>query len=255
MELKQLPRVLLLAALLSYACLVTSCDHSDTPADETSSAQSAPPAARPQAKLLHQTLPPTSPQNTLPPSPPQATLPPASPIVAAARSQIGETTIYDPAYVRLDYPGGDVPRQRGVCTDVVVRALRDACKMDLQKLLHEDMETAFSEYPTIWQLKKPDSNIDHRRVPNLQHYFKRKGYALPVTRQPRDYLPGDLVTCAVPPNRPHIMIVSDKNTSQGIPLVIHNIGRGTIEEDRLWAFPLTGHYRIPPQHANHRSQR
>jgi len=166
-------------------------------------------------------------------------------IVSAARGQIGRTTIYDPAYVGLKYPGGDVPIERGVCTDVVIRALRDSLNLDLQKLVHEDMQGGFSKYPTIWGLKKPDRNIDHRRVPNLRRYFERKRYAVAVTERKDDYFPGDLVTCTVPPNRPHIMIVSDKKTKDGVPLVIHNIGSGTREEDRLFDFPLTGHYRIP----------
>jgi uncharacterized protein YijF (DUF1287 family) len=167
-----------------------------------------------------------------------------SPIVAAARDRIGKTTVYDPSYIRLDYPGGDVPIDRGVCTDVVVRALRNALNMDLQKLVHEDMSSAFSKYPKIWGLKKPDRNIDHRRVPNLRCYFERKNYALPVTNEKEDYLPGDLVTCTVPPNRPHIMIVSNRKSEEGIPFVIHNIGAGTREENRLFSFPITGHYRI-----------
>ena len=169
---------------------------------------------------------------------------PGSPIVAAARGQIGKTVIYDPSYVRLEYPRGDVPIERGVCTDVVIRALRDALNVDLQKLLHEDMKAAFSEYPRRWGLKKPDRNIDHRRVPNLRRYFERKGYSVGVSQNKQDYLPGDLVTCAVPPNRPHIMIVSDRKTRNGVPLVIHNIGRGAREEDRLFDFRITGHYRI-----------
>ncbi len=168
----------------------------------------------------------------------------ASPIVAAARGQIGKTIIYDPSYVGLKYPGGDVPIEKGVCTDVIVRAFRDALDMDLQKLVHQDMRIAFSKYPKIWGLKRPDRNIDHRRVPNLQRYFQRKGFSLAVTRQMRDYLPGDVVTCMVPPNRPHIMIVSDRRTPAGLPLVIHNIGGGTQEENQLFEFPLTGHYRI-----------
>jgi len=172
---------------------------------------------------------------------------PACPIVTSAREQIGKTTTYDPAYVRLDYPGGDVPIERGVCTDVVVRALRDAMDMDLQKLLHEDMTAAFSRYPKIWNLSRPDRNIDHRRVPNLQCYFQRKRYSLQVSADKSDYLPGDLVTCLVASRRPHIMIVSDRMTSDGMPLVIHNIGRGTKEENRLFDFPLTGHYRIKPE--------
>jgi uncharacterized protein YijF (DUF1287 family) len=167
-----------------------------------------------------------------------------SAIVSAARAQVDVTTKYDPAYVRLAYPCGDVPLDRGVCTDVVVRALRDALGVDLQQRVHDDMSTAFAQYPKAWGLTKTDSNIDHRRVPNLQRYFERSGYALPVTNDARDYVPGDLVTCIVPPHLPHIMIVSDKRTSDGVPFVIHNIGGGAQEEARLFEFPLTGHYRV-----------
>lgn len=162
----------------------------------------------------------------------------------AAREQIGVTTRYDPAYVRLAYPNGDVPVDRGVCTDVVVRAFRRAHGMDLQKLLHEDMKTHFALYPKIWKLTKPDPNIDHRRVPNLRVWFTRQGWSLPVKQDPTAFLPGDIVTCTVPPNLPHVMIVSGQRSEDGSrPLVIHNIGAGTREEDRLFDFPLTGHFR------------
>ena len=169
---------------------------------------------------------------------------PANSIVGAARSQIGVTVSYDPAYVALSYPGGDLPREKGVCSDVVIRALREGKKMDLQKLVHEDMKANFAKYPKIWGLRRTDRNIDHRRVPNLRTYFKRKGCAVPVTKKPGDYQPGDLVTCTVPPNLPHIMIVSDRRSSRGVPLVIHNIGRGAREENVLFTYPLTGHYRL-----------
>lgn len=178
----------------------------------------------------------------------------ASPMVEAARSQIGRTIIYDGAYVGLAYPGGDVPIERGVCTDVVIRALRDGLDMDLQLLVHEDMQAAFSKYPKIWGLKRPDRNIDHRRVPNLRCYFQRSGYSLAITKNKDDYLPGDVVTCTVPPNLAHLMIVSDRKTPDGTPWVIHNIGRGTQEENRLFAFALTGHYRIKAEPPTNRSQ-
>lgn len=161
-------------------------------------------------------------------------------IVDAARDQIGETLVYDPAYVAMEYPGGDIPRKFGVCTDVVIRALRDALEEDLQKLVHEDMKRNFFKYPKIWGLSRTDRNIDHRRVPNLITFFKRKHISLPLDG---DFLPGDIVTCTVPPHLPHIMIVSDKKDSNGTPLVIHNIGNGTREEKRLGDFPLTGHFR------------
>ncbi|MBQ2380744.1 MAG: DUF1287 domain-containing protein [Akkermansia sp.] len=161
---------------------------------------------------------------------------------ALARRQIGVTLEYDPAYVRLDYPGGDVPQDRGVCTDVVIRAMR-LLNFDLQKEVHEDMKQNFSRYPKRWGLKRPDKNIDHRRVPNLQTFFKRKGWSLPVTTNKADYKPGDLVTCTVAGSLPHIMIVSDRKAADGTPLIIHNIGAGAEEEDCLFTFPLTGHYR------------
>ena len=163
-------------------------------------------------------------------------------LVAAARSQIGVTTIYDSSYVSLKYPGGDVPKERGVCTDVVIRALRKQ-SADLQKLVHLDMKKAFSRYPKIWGLKRTDRSIDHRRVPNLQTYFKRRGISMKVTKNATDYQPGDFVTCLLGGTLPHIMIVSDKKNSDGTPLVIHNIGSGTEETDSLFTYPLTGHYR------------
>ena len=164
-------------------------------------------------------------------------------IVTAARKQVGVTLSYDPAYVSLGYPGGDVPREKGVCTDVVIRALRDGLSQDLQKLVHEDMKANFSAYPKNWGLSRPDKNIDHRRVPNLQAYFKRSGFKVADTKDSSKFQPGDLVTCTVPPNLPHVMIVSDKKTAAGVPLVIHNIGSGAREEDVLFTYPLTGHYR------------
>lgn len=173
-----------------------------------------------------------------------ANLPNAKDIAAAARSQIGKTLRYDPAYRKLAYPNGDVPIESGVCTDVVIRALRTSLRMDLQKEVHEDMKRNFEHYPKNWGLKTPDKNIDHRRVPNLQTFFKHKGWELPISKHPRDYKPGDLVTCTVPPNLPHFMVVSDRTSAAGTPLIIHNIGSGTQEEDRLFEFKITGHYRI-----------
>jgi uncharacterized protein YijF (DUF1287 family) len=166
-------------------------------------------------------------------------------IVAAARQQVGVTLGYDPAYVSLAYPNGDVPRDRGVCTDVLIRALRDGLATDLQKLVHEDMRGHFSAYPKQWGLSRPDPNIDHRRVPNLRTYFKRRGMELPLPKAGDDsgFRPGDIVTCTVPPNLPHVMIVSDRKSATGRFLVIHNIGGGAHEEDSLLGFPVTGHYR------------
>ena len=168
-------------------------------------------------------------------------------LIAAAESQIGETVIYDPSYVGLDYPAGDVPRDRGVCTDVVIRAYRDAFGIDLQKLVHEDMARHFADYPKIWGLARPDRNIDHRRVPNLERYFARAGAARDASSDPAGFRPGDMVTQRLPGNLPHIAIVSDRLAGDGItPLVIHNIGAGTRMENRLFDFPHTGHFRLPP---------
>ncbi|MEO5916016.1 MAG: DUF1287 domain-containing protein [Luteolibacter sp.] len=169
-------------------------------------------------------------------------------LVASARKQIGVTLYYDSHYTTLEYPNGDVPSDRGVCTDVVIRAMRDGLSKDLQKLVHEDMAGNFSAYPKDWGLSKPDKNIDHRRVPNLKTWLKRQGWQLPLPA-PNDsakFLPGDIVTCTVPPNLPHVMIVSDRKTDGGVPLVIHNIGGGAAEQDMLFNFPLTGLYRMKP---------
>ena len=168
---------------------------------------------------------------------------PIPPIVKSARTQIGKTLFYDPSYLKLSYPNGDISISKGVCTDVVIRALRDSKKIDLQKEVHEDMKKAFKTYPKIWGAKGTDKNIDHRRVPNLKHYFKRKGYALKVTKNPKDYKAGDIVTCKVS-GRPHIMIVSSRQTKEGVPYIIHNIGYGTRENDDLFTYPLDGHYRV-----------
>lgn len=170
----------------------------------------------------------------------------ADSFVEAARSQVGKTVRYDPNYYTLSYPNGDVPLEGGVCTDVVIRALRSSHNMDLQQLVHDDMRKAFKQYPKHWGLKSTDKNIDHRRVLNLQTYFKRKGYELTISNNPADYQAGDLVTVTLLGNLPHIMVVSDKNALMtNTPLVIHNIGAGTQEENRLFEFPMTGHYRIP----------
>ncbi|MFM2170470.1 MAG: hypothetical protein RI957_699 [Verrucomicrobiota bacterium] len=163
-------------------------------------------------------------------------------LVHAARSQVGVTIRYEPAYAKLDYPMGDVPKDRGVCTDVVIRALR-ACGPDLQELVHLDMKKNFSAYPRHWGLNTTDRNIDHRRVPNLMSYFTRRGMQLAKNDDPKRFQPGDLVTCLVGRTLPHIMIISDKRGPSGHPMVLHNIGAGAQEEDCLHDFPHTGHYR------------
>jgi len=163
-------------------------------------------------------------------------------LVSAARMQIGKTVRYDPRYQPIQYPNGDLPMDRGVCTDVIVRAFRAGLCLDLQMLVHEDMKRDFKKYPH--NSGSPDRNIDHRRVANLRAYFDKRGWSIAVTNKADDYKPGDLVTCIVPRSLPHIMIVSDKKTISGRPLIIHNIGAGAKEEDRLFEFKFTGHYRI-----------
>lgn len=156
--------------------------------------------------------------------------------------------IYDGSYYRIAYPGGDVPARVGVCTDVVIRSYR-ALGIDLQLAVHEDMVRHFAAYPSkrIWGLSRPDPNIDHRRVPNLQVFFTRKGKVLPVSVKPGAYQAGDLVTWILPGNLPHIGIVADRRTTDGVrPLIVHNIGAGPQLEDMLFRFPITGHYRYRP---------
>ena len=166
---------------------------------------------------------------------------PRDAFIAAAKSQVGVTTSYDGSYRRIAYPNGDVPLHTGVCTDVVIRAFRKV-GVDLQVLVHEDMKRNFSAYPKRWGLRRPDTNIDHRRVPNLGTFFTRRGLALPVTARAADYQPGDIVTWDLSSRVPHIGIVSNVRSGQR-PLVVHNIGAGARQEDVLFAWKITGHYR------------
>ena len=170
----------------------------------------------------------------------------ASRLVHAALDRTHQVVRYDPAYVRLDYPGGDVPAGTGVCTDEVIRSYRKL-SFDLQKLVHEDMKRHFAAYPKHWGLSAPDKNIDHRRVPNLQMFFKRQGASLPVTQNASDYLPGDLITCTVAGKLPHIALVVPAPDGGRTPWIVHNIGQGPQCENRLFEFPLTGHYRWQPR--------
>jgi len=165
-------------------------------------------------------------------------------LIAAAVEQTKHTVIYDGSYRRMAYPGGDVPADRGVCTDVIIRAYR-AIGIDLQQRIHEDMRRDFAAYPKLWGLTKADSNIDHRRVPNLQTYFKRQHAQLRVTANANDYQAGDLVTWMLPGNLPHIGILTTQRSAEGNrPLVVHNIGRGPMLEDMLFDYPITGRYRL-----------
>jgi uncharacterized protein len=165
-------------------------------------------------------------------------------VIENAREQIRTARGYTQDYFKIQYPGGDVPAETGACTDVVIRSFRNA-GVDLQREVHEDMAANFSLYPKKWGLTKTDTNIDHRRVPNLQTYFARKGKALPVNADARTYQPGDVVSWDLDgKGMTHIGLVSDKwNQRTGRYMIIHNIGGGTNEEDRLFDWKVTGHYR------------
>jgi len=166
-------------------------------------------------------------------------------LVAAAIERTHHVVRYDPAYVRIPYPNGDVPPDTGVCTDEIIRAYR-AVGVDLQKEVHEDMLHNFSAYPNQrrWLLAHTDTNIDHRRVPNLMAFFSRKGESLPVSARAEEYTPGDLVTWDLGGNVPHIGIVVDRKSPQtGRYLIVHNIGRGPQMENVLFNWKITGHYR------------
>ncbi|KKJ78518.1 hypothetical protein WH95_03350 [Kiloniella litopenaei] len=165
-------------------------------------------------------------------------------LAEAALVRTTQNVVYDGSYHSIAYPGGDVPANIGVCTDVVIRSYR-ALGIDLQKLVHEDMRANFASYPKIWGLKSTDRNIDHRRVPNLRVFFTRHGQSLPLSKNPADYLPGDLVTWNLNKSGslPHIGIISDQKSAEGMPLVVHNIGAGPQIEDMLFDYKMTGHYR------------
>jgi hypothetical protein len=163
-------------------------------------------------------------------------------LVSAATERTHHSVRYDPAYVRIPYPGGDVAADTGVCTDEVIRSYR-ALGIDLQKEVHEDMVQNYSAYPHKWILGKPDSNIDHRRVPNLMVFFGRKGESLPASTRAEDYGPGDLVTYDLGGNVPHIGIVVDRKGASGRYMIEHNIGQGPRIEDVLFNWKITGHYR------------
>ena len=164
-------------------------------------------------------------------------------LVTAALAQVGVTLVYDGSYRSIAYPGGDVPLKRGVCSDVIIRAYRHL-GIDLQKLVHEDMMDNFAAYPQRWGLSSPDSNIDHRRVLNLMHFFECHGEAFPVSEDPTSYSPGDIVAWELVPGVFHIGLISARRPfATGSPLVIHNVGSGTLLEDFLFRFPIIGHYR------------
>ena len=154
-----------------------------------------------------------------------------------------QKVVYDPSYFSIDYPNGDIPSDKGVCTDVVIRAYRKI-GIDLQKNVHEDMKSNFGVYPKIWGLKRTDKNIDHRRVPNLMTYFKRKGAEKPISDKAKDYLPGDIVCWNLGGAITHIGIVVDKKSADGKRnLIVHNIGGGQVLTDCLFDYKIIGHYR------------
>jgi uncharacterized protein len=172
-------------------------------------------------------------------------LPFAERLSAAAMERLSHRVVYDPEYLRISYPMGDVPATQGVCTDEVVRAYR-TLGIDLQQLVHEDMKANFALYPKRWGLPRPDTNIDHRRVPNLQVFFARKGAKRQVTQNGEDYKAGDIVTWMLPGNLPHIGIATARRSADGKrPLIVHNIGRGPQLEDMLFSYRITGRYVYP----------
>jgi uncharacterized protein YijF (DUF1287 family) len=161
-------------------------------------------------------------------------------------AQVGVTRYYDPAYVRLAFPGGDVDSERGVCSDVIVRAFR-AVDVDLQQEVNRDMRANFAAYPKIWGLRKPDSNIDHRRVPNLETWFRRQGKALRPGLDAKNYTAGDVVSWRLETGQPHIGLVTDRRSRDGRrPLILHNIGDGARVEDVLFQWRPIGHFRYFP---------
>lgn len=169
--------------------------------------------------------------------------PSESDLVVAALDRTKHVVRYDGSYRAIPYPNGDVPENVGVCTDVLIRSYR-AIGIDLQRLVHEDMSADFAAYPRNWGLTRPDSNIDHRRVPNLRRFFERHGESLVVSDNPADYQPGDIVTWMLPGNNPHIGIVTNEMSADGErPLIVHNIGLGPKKDDMLFLFQITGHYR------------
>lgn len=165
-------------------------------------------------------------------------------LVDSALGLTKQQVTYDPSYFSIDYPNGDVPSDKGVCTDVIIRAYRKT-GVDLQQLVHEDMKANFNAYPKIWGLSSTDKNIDHRRVPNLMTFFKRRGAEKSISNNAEDYLPGDVVCWNLRGAITHIGIVVDKKSSDNKRnLIVHNIGRGQVLEDMLFDFKIIGHYRF-----------
>ncbi|NEO84443.1 MAG: DUF1287 domain-containing protein [Spirulina sp. SIO3F2] len=167
-------------------------------------------------------------------------------VVAGAIARTSRTHIYDPSYVGMDYPNGDVPDHLGVCTDVVVRSFRNA-GVDLQQEVHEDMAANFSVYPPNWGLTGPDSNIDHRRVPNLMTFFERHNAAQEITRNPENYQPGDVIAWRLSNGLLHMgMVINERSKDNKRYLIVHNMATGTEKQDVLFAWKIIGHYRYNP---------
>lgn len=166
----------------------------------------------------------------------------AKELAQAAADRANHRVVYDPSYVSIPYPMGDVPANTGVCTDVVIRAFR-ALGIDLQQRVHVDMKRSFSKYPKIWGLRRTDTNIDHRRVPNLETFLKRRGAALPLSSDPAAFQPGDIVSWRLPNNLPHIGIVTDRKGRSGAYMIAHNIGAGPQVEDMLFDYRIHRHFR------------
>lgn len=160
----------------------------------------------------------------------------------AALSLTEQKVFYDPAYVKIPYPNGDVPADKGVCTDVVIRAYRKL-GIDLQKEVHEDMQAHFSQYPKSWGMSRTDKNIDHRRVGNLMTFFARHGHVKKITNDPKDYQPGDIVAWNLGGGLTHIGIVVNQKSADGKRyMIVHNIGAGQVVEDSLFEYKIIGHY-------------
>ncbi|HYE73484.1 MAG TPA: DUF1287 domain-containing protein [Blastocatellia bacterium] len=221
-------RSLLFAILTLFVLINCACQRSLT--DAVASIKVKPSSEAPQSPAAQKAATPT------------AQLTPREKLIVAGIEQSNYTKSYDPAYVKLTYPGGDVPRETGVCADVIVRAFR-ACGIDLQKEIHEDMTRAFKVYPNNWGSRRADSNIDHRRVPNLMKWFERQNRSLPISDNAQNYLPGDVVAWDLGNGRLHIGLVTDIKARGGHYTMVHNIGAGAQVEDVLFDWKVIGHYR------------
>ncbi len=258
---KRVVSQLTLGAVVVFGLLCGACTSIDDGVVPDPASTAAPQVASTTAPLSTPTVPltaPTVPSTGQPPDGSRSVEKTATPnelpssrdqttrtLIDSARSQVGVTTGYDPAYVQLRFPGGDVAPSTGVCTDVLIRAYR-GIGVDLQELVHVDMRANFSAYPSRWGLRSADSNIDHRRVPNLEKFFTRNGGSLPISERGLDYRPGDVVTWMIG-DRPHTGLVTDQLAGDNAQyLIVHNVGAGAQLEDVLFEWPITGHFRWIP---------